>query len=246
MANRNYLLAIAHYPLSESQPTIVPTLHSWDLSPAEAAALQAELAGRVDVRTPLGRYELVAGADIAYALGSNLLHAAVVVWRATDGAIVEKQGVTREATFPYIPGLFSFREAPALLEAFARLHTIPDVVMVDGQGRAHPRRFGLACHLGLCLQLPCLGCAKSGLYGQYTDPESTAGALASMTEGGDLIGQVLRTRAGGKPVYVSAGHLIDLASAVRVVLETCRGFRLPEPARQAHLHANDLRRGPAC
>jgi deoxyribonuclease V len=229
-------------------------LHSWNVSPAEAADLQSHLAGLVDVRTPLARWELVAGADIAYERLSNTIHAGVVVLRASDGAIVEKQAVVHEATFPYIPGFFSFREAPALLQAFAKLQATPDVVMLDGQGLAHPRRLGLACHVGLWLEVPCLGCAKSRLVGDFTAPGVKAGSVSPLTlpvatgapAGGEVIGQVVRTKDRVKPVFVSPGHRIDLNSAVRVVLETCRGYRLPEPARQAHLYVNALRRGEAC
>ncbi len=217
-------------------------LHSWDLTPAEAVQLQRELAGRIDVRTPLAGPRLVAGADVSYNRFSPTLYAAVVVLRSDDWSIVETQTAVGPSPFPYIPGLLSFREAPILLEAFAKLQDQPDAVMCDGQGLAHPRRFGLACHLGLWLDIPCLGCAKSLLTGKYKEPRKKAGSLAPLRDGAEVIGSIVRTKTGIKPVYVSAGHRLDLPSAVRLVLASCRGYRLPEPTRQAHLHVNALRR----
>lgn len=217
-------------------------LHSWNLTPTEAVALQRELAQRVDVRVPLARCELVAGADVSYNRYSPTIWAGVVVIRVADGVIVEKQGAVSETPFPYVPGLLSFREAPALLEAFARVESEPDAIMLDGQGIAHPRRLGLASHMGLWLQRPCVGCAKSLLCGQYKEPKLKAGALEPLVYHEEVVGNVVRTKTGVKPLFVSAGHLIDLPSAVRVVLTTCRGYRLPEPTRQAHLHVNELRR----
>jgi deoxyribonuclease V len=221
-------------------------LHSWDLAPSGAAALQRELAGQVDVRTPLTRCELVAGGDVSYARFSQTIYAGVVVVRVADGSIVEKQGAVYNTKFPYIPGFLSFREGPALLEAFAHLKTRPDAVMFDGQGLAHPRRFGLACHVGLWLNLPSLGCAKSCLVGQFREPGKQPACLAPLRDQGEVVGSVVRTKKGIKPVFVSAGHQIDLPSAVRVVLACCQGYRLPEPARQAHLFVNELRRRAAC
>lgn len=220
----------------------IETLHSWDLTPTEAVALQRELAGKIDTRSPLGPCELVAGADASYDRFSPIFYAAVVVVRVADGAIVEAQTAVRKSPFPYVPGLLSFREAPVLLEAFAKLQTKPDAVMFDGQGYAHPRRFGLASHMGLWLDLPTLGCAKSLLIGTARIPGMKPGAMTALRDKKELIGKAVRTRINIKPVYVSVGHKIDLASAVRLVLRCCRGYRLPEPTRQAHLHVNSLRR----
>jgi deoxyribonuclease V len=220
----------------------VHPLHSWNLSPTEAVALQRALAQRVDVRTPLADFELVAGADVSYTRFSNLFYAAVVIVRASDGVLVEVQEAKGEVFFPYVPGLLSFREAPILLEAFAKLQQEPDVVLFDGQGLAHPRRLGLACHVGLWLERPCLGCAKSILTGKHKELGLAAGSLAPLRDRDEALGYAVRTKDKVKPVYVSAGHRIDLASAVRVVLATSRGYRLPEPTRQAHLHVNAARR----
>lgn len=223
----------------------VHSLHRWDLTPAEAVALQRELAQRVDTNTRLKKCELVAGADVSYERFSDVFFAGVVVVRVADGEIIERQGAVRESPFPYIPGLLSFREAPALLEAFARVESEPDAVMFDGQGVAHPRRIGIATHVGLWLDRPTLGCGKSRLTGHFDSPALKAGSTSPLLDRGEVIGEVVRTKNGVQPVFVSPGHRIDLASSVRVVLDTCRGYRLPEPTRQAHLYVNELRRAGA-
>lgn len=220
----------------------IQRLHPWDLTPREAIALQTELAARVDVRTPLTDFTLVAGVDVSYTRFSDIFYAAVVVLRAADGVVVETQGASGRVTFPYIPGLLSFREAPVLLAAFAKVQSEPDVIVFDGQGLAHPRRLGLASHVGLWLERPCLGCAKSLLIGKSQCLGPQPGAVAPLVDRGEVVGQAVRTKARVQPVYVSAGHRIDLPSAVRVVLTTCRGYRLPEPTRLAHLRVNELRR----
>lgn len=218
-------------------------LHTWDVTPSEAADLQRELAARIDVRTPLSRCELVAGADVSYDLDSNVVYAGVVVIRIADGSVVERQGAVYETKFPYVPGFLSFRETPALLQALAKLTTEPEVFMFDAQGLAHPRRFGLACHVGLWLDRPSLGCAKSRLCGTHPELAPEAGSIAPLTDQGEVIGDVVRTQTNINPVYVSAGHKIDRAGAVRVVLASRSGYRLPEPTRQADIFVNALRRG---
>jgi deoxyribonuclease V len=220
----------------------IRTPHSWSLTPTEAVALQKQLAGQIDTRTPLAGCELIAGADISYNRFSPIFYAAVVVLRTDDWTIVETQTAVRETRFPYVPGLLSFREAPAVLDAFAKVRHTPDAVMFDGAGFAHPRRFGLACHLGWCLDTPSLGCAKTVLVGKSKEPGRKRGCLAPLKDEDEVIGMAVRTKEAVKPVYVSVGHKIDLASAVRLVLECSQGYRLPEPTRQAHLHVNALRR----
>lgn len=221
----------------------ITPLHRWDLAEAEAIALQRELASRIDTSTPLGDYELVAGADVSNNLYSNTVYAGVVLLRRSDWSVVERRGAVGEASLPYIPGLLSFREAPVLLEAFRRLENRPDVVVVDGQGIAHPRRLGIAAHLGLWLQLPCIGCGKSKLWGRYQEPDTAPGSASPLTDKGEVIGRVVRSKARSNPLFISPGHLIDLASSVRVVLDACKGYRLPETTRQAHEYVNALRRG---
>jgi deoxyribonuclease V len=221
---------------------IIP-LHNWDLSEAEAIALQRDLAARIDTSTPLGDYELVAGADVSNNLYSDTVYAGVVLFRRGDWSVVERRGAVGEARLPYIPGLLSFREAPVLLEAFRRLEHRPDVVIIDGQGIAHPRRQGIAAHIGLWLQLPCVGCAKSKLWGRYQEPGLQPGSWSPLTDRGEIIGRVLRSKVRSNPLFISPGHRIDLAGSVRVVQDALRGYRLPEPTRQAHNYVNALRRG---
>jgi deoxyribonuclease V len=219
----------------------IPQLHDWPTTEADAVALQQALTGRVDTSVGLNSFDFIAGCDIAYHLTEPRLFAAVVVLKANDLSIVEECAIEREVTFPYIPGLLSFREIPALLAAFAELRQSPDVVMLDGQGIAHPRRFGLACHLGLWLNLPCVGCAKSWLAGDYTEPGPNAGAANPLTINGEEVGAVVRSATNAKPVYVSPGHKIDVVSATAVVRATLSGYRHPAPTRAAHMAANRAR-----
>jgi deoxyribonuclease V len=223
----------------------ISRLHDWNLSPKEAVALQRELADRVITSTPLLSWELVAGADVSYNRYTTTLYAGVVVLRATDLTVVERRGLVAETTFPYVPGLLSFRETPVVLEALAQLQHVPDVVMCDGQGYAHPRRAGLACHVGLWLDRPCLGCAKTLLVGEHDELGAEAGSRANLMDKDEVVGAAVRTKHNVNPVYVSPGHRIDLESAIRVVLSTGAGYRVPEPTRQAHLYVNELRRGEA-
>lgn len=221
----------------------IAQLHDWPITEADAVTLQNLLASRVDTTPSFRHFELIAGCDIAYHLTEPRLFAAVVVLKASDLSVVEERTVTCEVSFPYVPGLLSFREVPALLEAFRELRHTPEVVMLDGQGIAHPRRFGLACHLGLWLNLPCVGCAKSWLIGDYTDPGPNAGEAAPLTVNGEEVGAVVRSATGVKPVYVSPGHKLDVASATAIVQATLSGYRHPAPTRAAHMAANQLRKG---
>jgi deoxyribonuclease V len=216
-------------------------LHDWPSTRVEAIDLQKSLAARVDVSRPLKTFEFVAGCDLAYDLTEPIAYAAVVIVRSPDWTVIETHTVKREVKFPYIPGLLSFREVPALLAAFADLRLRPDVVMLDGQGIAHPRRFGLACHLGLWLNVPCLGCAKSRLVGNHDEPGPAAGDSTPLTIGGEAVGVVMRSAAKAKPVYVSPGHLLDLESAEGIVRASLSGYRHPIPTREAHMAANRLR-----
>jgi deoxyribonuclease V len=185
---------------------------------------------------------LVAGADVSFDRSSPELFAAVVVLDAESLEVVEVAGVRARARFPYVPGYLSFRESPPLLDAFAELEAVPDLIVCDGQGRAHPRRFGLACHLGVLLDLPTLGCAKSRLVGDYREPAPRRGAHTQLRDGGEVVGEVVRTRTGVKPVFVSVGHRISLESARRAVLQLAVRYRIPEPVRAAHREVNRLRR----
>jgi deoxyribonuclease V len=217
-----------------------PKLHNWDLSPSEARALQLDLGGQVDATRPLGPCRTVAAADVSFDKFSPILYAVVVVMR--ENKILERVGREAPARFPYIPGLLSFREAPALLECFACLQTVPDAVLCDGQGIAHPRRLGIASHLGLWLGIPTVGCAKSLLCGEYDEPGPRRGDRSPLVHRGEVVGDVLRTRDRVSPVFVSPGHLCDGEGAVALVMATTGKYRLPEPARRAHVEVNDLRR----
>lgn len=220
----------------------MPLEHRWDITPTEARALQAELAGKVDTTSPLPDWKTLAAADVSFDRGSDVLFAAVVVVQAETFEPIEKVGLAAPANFPYVPGLLSFREAPALLEAFDRLKTTPDIVLCDGQGIAHPRRLGIASHLGLRLGLPTVGCAKSLLCGHYDEPGPNRGDRSPLIYKGQTIGAVLRTRAKVTPLFVSPGHRCDMAGAVSLVLETTRKYRLPIPSRLAHDFVNEVRR----
>jgi deoxyribonuclease V len=218
-------------------------LHRWDLTPREAITLQKQLVGRLDRTRRLPKHiELVAGADASYNRFSPIICASVVVWRPVGGEIVETADAVLETRFPYVPGLLSFREAPALLAAFALLKTKPDVILVDGHGFAHPRRFGIASHVGLWLKRPTVGCAKTRLCGEYKEPAAARGSGSLLQDHGEVIGRVVRTKKGAKPLFASIGNMIDLNSAVRVVLAMTRGRRLPVPSLLAHAASNHLRR----
>lgn len=215
--------------------------HSWDLTPGEARLLQAELAARVVADTPLPPVRTVAGADISYDKGAETLYAAVVVVDVATLSVVERVGLAATVTFPYVPGLLSFREAPPILAAFARLQARPDVIITDGQGMAHPRRFGVACHLGLWLDIPTVGCGKSRLCGNFAEPGPDRGDRSPLTDKDGVIGSVVRSRRGVKPLFVSVGHRSDLASAVDLVLALTPKYRVPVPIRLAHVEVNRLR-----
>ncbi len=218
-----------------------PPLHGWDLTPAEAIGVQQRLRNLVRLQ-PLARpARTIAGADISFNKFSETVFAGIVVLSLPDLRIIESAGVRSVTKFPYVPGLLSFREAPSLLEAWEKLKTKPDVLMLDGQGIAHPRRFGIACHVGVLLDLPTIGCAKSILVGRYGELGLEAGSQSPLIDRGEQVGVALRTKNKVSPVYVSPGHLIDLDSSVDLVLRSTGKYRQPEPTRQAHLLVNRLR-----
>jgi len=207
--------------------------HRFTISPAEAIAVQRRLAGRVAIRALEGRPRWLAGVDCAFSADGARCVAAVVLWDRETKQAVETRTAWRPLRFPYVPGLLSFREAPAILAALRRLRASPDALLVDGHGYAHPRRFGIACHLGVLVGIPTVGVAKSRLCGTHAEPGARRGARAPLTQDGAEIGSVLRTREGSKPIFVSIGHLVDLASAEAIVLSADGGNRLPEPTRLA-------------
>lgn len=217
-------------------------MHDWRTPAyAQAVELQRKLAERVSRNGTVDSPRYIAGVDMSFKRGDADAVAAVVVLSYPDFETVETKVARGRLDFPYIPGLLSFRELPLTLAACRQLSITPDLFLVDGQGIAHPRRLGIASHLGLFLDAPTIGCAKSRLCGEYDDPEREAGSYSHLLDGEETIGAVLRTRESVKPVYVSTGHNIDLAGAMRWVLACCRGYRLPEPARRAHQAANAYR-----
>lgn len=217
----------------------------WPVGREAALELQRRLAGQVLRQGDAAGGRYIAGVDISVRRFPEIAASAVVVLEYPGLRPVEIKVALGKPGFPYIPGLLSFREAPLMLEACRQLEITPDLIMVDGQGIAHPRRLGLASHLGLLLDLPAIGCAKSRLCGTHLAPADWPGSATALLEGSEIIGKVLRTRRGVRPLYVSIGHRISLDPAVRMVLDCCRGYRLPEPVRLAHLAAGSASRDPA-
>lgn len=214
----------------------IALVHEWTLSRLAAHELQNALCQRVITSNQLGDVHTVAGIDVG--LAGAEARAAIVALSCPGLASLEVVTARRGVTFPYIPGLLSFREAPAILAAAEALSCEPDLLVVDGQGIAHPRRFGIAAHLGVVLDKPTIGCAKTRLIGEHEPVGPARGDFSYLFDRGDVIGAVLRTKEGVKPVYVSVGHRIDLPTAIHYVLQTCRGYRLPEVTRRAHLAAS--------
>jgi len=212
---------------------VTSPLHEWDISVAEAIALQKRLADQVECDDRLGPVERVAGVDVGYDKARGVARAAVVVVETATLETVDTAVAEQPTAFPYVPGLLSFRELPAAIDALERLTVPPDVLLCDGHGFAHPRRFGIASHLGVFFDIPSIGVAKSRLVGEADVPGPERGDRAPLTQKGEVIGAVLRTRAGVSPLYISIGHRICLETAVRIVLACTTRFRLPETTRRA-------------
>lgn len=221
--------------MAASRPTTDGApLHSWDVSPREARELQSRLAERIERGDRLGPVARVAGVDVGFEDSGRVARAAVAVLSWPDLRL-EAQAIARlPVSFPYVPGLLSFRELPAVLAAWKRLAVLPDLVLCDGQGLAHPRRLGLACHLGLWLDIPTIGVAKTRLVGSHGPVPEAKGQWTPLQDGEETIGAVLRSRAGTKPLFVSAGHRVGLETAVAWTLACLTRYRLPETTRQAH------------
>lgn len=230
--------------LPQSKSTIIinivkiQNLHGWRISVAEAKQIQLELAGRVSRQSETITPGFIAGVDISAPDSQGNARAAVVILSYPDLRVAEVKITEDKLNFPYIPGLLSFREAPLILAACQQLSIKPDLIMVDGQGIAHPRRFGIASHLGLLLDIPSIGCAKSRLCGTHPSVTAEAGDYAELMDNDEIIGAALRTKVGTNPIYVSIGHRIDMSTAVQWVMRCCRGYRVPEPTRLAHFAAS--------
>ena len=219
---------------SYNQSMKVEGLHGWQVSTAQARDIQVRLAAQVCRVGGVDAPRFIAGVDISSDKARGIATGAAVVLNYPELKLVEIKVINGQLDFPYVPGLLSFREAPLILAACEGLAFTPDLILVDGQGIAHPRRIGLASHLGILLDTPTIGCAKSRLCGNHEVPDDKPGSYAELIDSGEVIGAALRTGAGIKPVYVSIGHKIDLQTAIHWVLECCRGYRLPEPTRFAH------------
>ncbi|MEP7285560.1 MAG: deoxyribonuclease V [Chloroflexota bacterium] len=214
--------------------------HDWNLSPSQAIMLQNQMVNEVIYDRPLNfsKIHLVAGVDVS--VKENVSQAAVVVVSYPDLKPVETVLWQMATPFPYIPGLLSFREGPVLEDAFRKLQHVPDVLIFDGMGRAHPRRFGIASHLGVWLQKPTIGCGKTMFVGKYVEPPNERGSYSDLVDKGEIIGAILRTRTGVKPVYISVGHLANLPTAIDMVMNCTGKYRLPEPIRLAHNAAGNF------
>jgi len=220
-------------------------LHPWDVTPAEGSKIQNELRERVVLHDDFSRVDLVAGADMSIDKSSNEGFAGVIVYTFPDLNEVERRHAHRKLTFPYIPGFLAFREAPVLLEAFAKLENEPDVIIFDGQGIAHQRGLGIATHMGLVLDKPTVGCAKSRLVGSFEEPGNEVGNFSPLVFHGNTIGAVLRTRKNVNPIFVSQGHRIDLKTCVDMLLQCGDGYRIPKPTREADHFVAEIKRSPS-
>lgn len=226
-------------------------LHSWDLTPREAMDLQKALRSKIILEDRLTPLRYIAAADIAYSRHSRRSFygeraesiGAVAVFTYPELELIEESTACDDTTFPYVPGLLTFREGPVILKALRKVKQAPDLVLFDGQGVAHPRGFGLASHMGLIINKPSIGCAKSHLYGRCTEPGKKRGDHSPiLDENGRVIGALVRTRDRVAPVYVSQGHKVSLATAIEIVLSCCRGYRIPQPLRHAHQLVTGLRK----
>ncbi len=216
-------------------------MHAWDLSPGEAVKLQKELADRVVLQPLPRRFDILAAADLSYHRPTRSAIAVVLTFRWPGLEPLEAVWVRQPVQFPYVPGLLSFRELPPLIDACRHLQRPPQVFLCDGQGLAHPRKFGLACHLGVFLGIPSVGCAKSRLCGDHGRLPQARGRYRLLRLNGEVVGCVYRSRTGVKPLYISPGHLADLPSSIDLVARCLGRFRIPEPLRQAHRTATRLR-----
>ncbi|MFQ6066807.1 MAG: deoxyribonuclease V [bacterium] len=216
-------------------------LHSWEVSPEEAVQIQMKLRDKMSLHNGFDKIERIAGADVGYS--KDMAIGGVVVMEFPGLAMIEEAFSHLPVKFPYLPGLLAFREGPPLLEAFKKIKSKVDLILFDGQGIAHPRRIGIAVHLGLWLDRATIGCAKSRLVGQYSPPQARNGSLELLKDEEKVVGAVVRTKDKVRPIFVSPGHKINLDTSIEIVLKCASGSRVPEPLRKAHLLVNKLREG---
>jgi deoxyribonuclease V len=230
-------------PPSKVKPAFRPLLpHPWDLDPREAMELQKKLSSLIILQDDFDSIRLIAGTDLALSPDGKEAYAGMILYEFPSLQEVRRAWVKGPLTFPYIPGLLSFREGPILLKAFQKLDSLPDLILFDGQGIAHPRRLGIASHMGLLLNRPTIGCAKSLLCGRYEEPEPNRGSWSPLTDRGETLGAVLRTRDHVNPIFVSAGHRMSLTTAIRIVLQCHSGYRIPKPTREADLYVAEIKK----
>ncbi len=211
---------------------------------ADAIAMQKELSASVEAHNGFSDIQTVAGADLAILKDQNRLVCGIIVFSYPELREIERAWEVVDEKFPYIPGLLAFREGPAIIKTYEKLKNKPDLLILDGQGIAHPRAFGIACYVGVLLDIPAMGIAKKRLYGVHNDPKNSAGSYESLiSKDSTTIGVVLRTKEGTKPVFVSIGHKIDLSTSVEIALGCTRGYRVPEPTRLADKYVSELKRG---
>lgn len=219
----------------------IKKLHKWDITYNEARSLQERLASKIRFTSVRKPPKIVAGIDCAFSKDGNRIGAAVIVMDYPDLNVIEIKTATAEVTYPYIPGLLSFREAPVCIKAVEKLENTPDVFLVDGQGIAHQRSLGIAAHLGLFFNKPTIGCAKSRLVGEYKEPDSEKGSHSPLMYKGQQVGAVVRTRTNVKPLFISVGNKCDLNFAIKMTLACAKKYRLPEPTRLAHQAVTKLK-----
>ncbi len=208
-------------------------LHSWDVTPKEAVKIQTGLRERIVLHDSFDGIKIIAGADVSFDKNKNEGYGGVITYSFPDLKEIERKGARKKLTFPYIPGLLTFREAPVLLKAFASLKIEPDLIMFDGQGLAHFRRMGIATHMGILFNKPTIGCAKSRLIGTFEEPGEDVGCYTFLLDNGETVGTVLRTRKRVHPIFVSQGNMISLETSIEIVLKCVDGYRIPKPTREA-------------
>ena len=208
-------------------------LHPWDVTPKEAIKIQTDLKDQIVFHDSFDKIRVIAGADVSFDKNKNEGYGGVITYSFPELKEIERKGVRKKLTFPYIPGLLSFREAPVLLKAFASLKTGPDLILFDGQGLAHFRRMGLATHMGILLNKPTIGCAKSRLIGTFEEPGENVSCYSPLLDGGGTVGVVLRTRKSVHPIFVSQGNKVSLKTCIEIVLKCVDGYRIPRPTREA-------------